>query len=119
MGWRLAKAAHEAALAGVVSDRARLALDYMCWHARDTPTDRDPAALYWGGHLPIAMCLLADQGSTDAGVKATQRAIRELLATRLITQTQRAQNGKPSIYRIEVGSRWAPPVDKSGQGVLL
>ena len=119
MGWKLAKAAHEAGLAGLISDRARLALDYMCWHTRDMPSDTEPAALYWGGHHAIAAHVLGLKGADPAGVKAVQRAVRELAAAGLITQTRRATASRPAVYRIEVGNRWAPPVDNSGQPPLI
>lgn len=119
MGWKLAQAAHDAGLAGIVSERARLVLEFMCWHTRDNPTEHDPAALYWGGHHQIATYVMGDRGSTEAGAKAIQRAIAELLRAGLITQTRRATASRPACYLIEVGNRWSPPVDKSGQGTLV
>ena len=35
MGWKLAKAIHRASLGGQITDRARLALDYMAWTCLD------------------------------------------------------------------------------------
>lgn len=115
MGWKLAKAAHDAGLAGHISDRARLVLDYMCWHTRDVGTATEQAGLYWAGHLPIAGYLLGDRGNTPAGTKAVQRAIRELVDLGLIEQTQTALRNKAAIYLIRDIRTWQPPVDNSPQ----
>lgn len=124
MGRALAQAAHEAGLAGYLSHSARLALDYMCWHSRDLPSATEPAATYWAGHLPIAVWLLGEKGRegdeiSAAGMKAVQRAVKDLRTRGLITQTVRAGHNRNAVYRIEVGERWAPPVDNSGQDTLV
>ena len=113
MGWKLAKAAHDAGLAGLVSERARMALDYMCWHTRDADTESEPAGTYWAGHLPIAGFILGDRAGTPGGIKAAQRAVRELEAAGLVTQTRSGSNGRPPIYQVRVAHGWLAPVDNS------
>lgn len=113
MGWKLAKAAHDAGLAGLVSERARMALDYMCWHTRDTDSQDEPAGLYWGGHLPIAGFILGDRAGTPGGIKAVQRAIRELVDAGLVEQTHPALRNKAAIYQIRIAHGWHTPVDNS------
>jgi len=119
MGWKIAKEVHRAALAGVVSDRARLALDYMAWTCLDDPRAGEPAAEYWGGHPAITSAILGlDEIGTQAGRKATQRAIRELIDAGLIAQIDAGRGVLKARYRILVGDRWAPakPVDNSLPG---
>lgn len=121
MGWRLAHTAFKAVLTDL-SPRARLALDYMCWTALDTPQKDQAAAEYWGGHLGIAACLLGPEESTsEAGARAAKRAIRELIDAGLLEQTRAAAPRRNAVYRILVGEFWKAnqPVDNSPQEALL
>lgn len=116
MGWKLAKAAHEAPLAGNISDRARIALTTMCWTALDDPRNGDPAAEFWAGRQMIAAALLGiNEAGTDTGNKAAQRAVRELIQAGLIERIRDGRGTTHARYRILIGGRWAPaePVDNS------
>lgn len=109
MGWKLAKAAYQAGLAGTISDRARLTLDHMCWQALDTPDHDGAAAEYWGGHLAISACLIGLDGTgNNTGRQAAKRAIAELIDAGLIEQSRKGVGKHRAVYRILVGDRWAP-----------
>ena len=122
MGWKLAKAARDAGLAGLVSDRARLALDHMCWAALDNASENRSAAEYHGGHNAIAAALLGLDYTENAGKSAVRRALAELTREGLIERIGAGVGIDRAVYRIEVGNRWAPPtppVENSNQDGLL
>ncbi len=84
MGWRLAKAAHQAGLAGTLSERARLALAHICWTARDVSTPTQPAGEYFEGSGHLGRFLIGP-GVTEEGYrKAGDRALKELHQAGLI-----------------------------------
>ena len=121
MGWKLAHAAHKAALTHL-SPRARLALDYMCWTALDAPRKGQAAAEYWGGNVGVAACLLGlEEAGTHKGRIAAQRAIKELLDAGAIKQIRAAAPRRNAAYRILIGDFWQPakPVDNSDQEPLI
>lgn len=107
MGWRLAKAARDAGLSGTLSDRARLALDHMCWTARDLPTDHQPAAEYFAGSVDLGGFLLG-MASEEGQRKAADRALKELTAAGLIEPITRKGGRQKAHWRILVGGFWAP-----------
>lgn len=114
MGYKLANAAYEAGLAGVISDRSRLALDHMCRSARDVANQTTPAAIYTGGYVSLGMHLLGfEKGGSDAGKTAAKRAIRELVDAGLIELVRRSGAGQSAAYRILLGA-----VDNSAQDPL-
>ena len=123
MGAQIAKAAWRAGLADRgLTDRARLALDHMCWLARDTPSEEQPAAEYWGGHVSIGMALLGlEKGGTKSGQNAVRLAVAELLAAGLIEKIEGGTGRHRTRYRILIGNKWAParPVDNYGAEPLL
>ena len=119
MGWKLAKAIHRASLGGQITDRARLALDYMAWTCLDDARPGEPAAEYWGGHPAITAALLGlDAVGTDAGHKAAQRALRELVDAGHIERIADGTGATRARYRILLGDRWTPakPVDNPPSG---
>ena len=121
MGWKLAHAAHKAALTHL-SPRARLALDYMCWTALDAPQKDQAAAEYWGGHLGIAACLLGlEAAPTNTGTMAAKRVIKELIEAGLIEQIRPAAPRRNAVYRLLVGDFWKAnqPVDNPDQEALF
>lgn len=122
MGYKLANAAYEAGLAGIISERGRLALDHMCRHARDVASKDTPAGIYLGGYLGIGMCLLGlEKGAGDAGKTAAKRVIRELTKAGLIELYRGAAQGRNAEYRILIGGdlNGSHPVDNSLQDPLL
>ena len=101
MGWKLATAAYEAALGDVLTPRARIALDHMCRSSLDAPKGDMPAAEYWGGYASLGACLLGiDHGGSEAGNKAAQRALRELVTHGLIRQLREGAPGQTARYQV-------------------
>ena len=124
MGYKLANAAYEtsATLAGIISDRARLTLDHMCRSARDTPNREQRAGIYYGGYNAIAMHLMGlEKGGTEAGNKAAQRAVRELVDHGLIKLVRKSGPGRTAEYQILIGGDLndSEPVENSPQPKLL
>lgn len=124
MGYKLSNAAYETGmnLAGTLSHRARLTLDHMCRLARDVDSRDQKAGIYYGGYNAIAMCLMGlEKGGTEAGNKAAQRAVKELVNAGLIELSRRSGPGRTAEYRILIGGdlNGSKPVDNSLQGTLL
>lgn len=107
MGWRLAKAARDAGLSGTLSDRARLALDHMCWTARDFPSQDQASAEYFAGSASLGFYLLGIS-SEEAQYKAADRALKELAGAGLIISTSGKGGRHKAKWRILVGGLWAP-----------
>ena len=101
MGWKLANAAYSLNLAGKVSDRARLALDFMARTAWDEPTPTMESQIYDGGYLGIGIHLLGlEKGASDAGRTAAKRVIKELVDAELIKLERRGGAGRSAEYRL-------------------
>lgn len=108
MGWKLAYAAHRAILTDL-SPRARLALDFMCWHTLDAPRGDQGAGEYWGGHHGIAVCLIGtEQANTNTGRMAVKRAIHELISAGLVERIRDSAPGRTSAYRIKLEPHHGP-----------
>ena len=120
MGWKLAKAARDAGLAGLISDRARLALDHMCWTARDHATQDSPASEYWEGSQHLGRYLLGI-ATEDACYKAADLALGELRRAGLIEPIQSKGGRRVVRWRILVGDMWHPSkaVDNSAREGLF
>lgn len=108
MGWRIALAAREAGLAGSLSDRARLALDHMCWTARDVPSDTQPSAEYFEGSAELGRYLIGLDASEEGYRKAGDRALKELADAGLVQRLSIKGGRRKVHWRIVVGGRWAP-----------
>lgn len=121
MGYKLANAAYELQLGGVISDRARVALDHMCRHARDVANEEIEAGVYNLGWQTLAICLVGVvKGGSEAGRKSATRAVRELLDAGLIEQVKKAGLRQTASYRITFGGELNghQPVDNSAQDGL-
>lgn len=124
MGWRLALAAREAqqaGTAGALSDRARLALDHMCWTARDVASDTQPSAEYFEGSAMLGRYLIAGAASEAGYQRAGDRALTELEAAGLVAKINIKGGRRKVHWRIIIGDRWAPAkaVDNYYDDVLI
>lgn len=108
MGWKLALEARNLGLSGALSDRARLALDHLCWTARDHPNATQAAAEYFEGSVALGAYLLGLDATDEGKRKAADRALRELVDAGLIEPLNVRGGHRNLRWRILVGDRWAP-----------